>query len=114
MTEQFEEAAADALTTVRLIPRWKLTPPAWTAVADALNEMDAALASGEVRQVRRASETLDALGPVTRLSAIPRSARAGQPHEPPPPGVLELVNTLIHPTGGWAQADPASSPTQPR
>jgi hypothetical protein len=108
MTAQFDEAVADALTTVRLIPRWKLTPPAWDAVAVALRDMDSAVASGDVKHLRRSSETLDALGPVTRLSAIPRGAQAGHPHEPPPPGVLELVNTLVHPTGGWSPSEPAA------
>lgn len=110
MNEPFDEAVADALTTVRLIPRWSLTAAAWSAVADALRDMETAVSSGETRRVRRASETLDALGPVTRLSAIPRGAQAGQPREAPPPGVLELVNMLVHPSGGWAQPDQASTP----
>jgi hypothetical protein len=103
MSDPFSETVDDALTTVRLVPRWTLANQHWAGVADALKQLDSAIRSGQEKQVRKAAENLDSLYPPTRLAAIPHGpASAGR--EPAPPEVLELVNTLIHPSGGWSTA----------
>ena len=104
MSDPFSETVGDALTTVRLVPRWTLASQHWSGVADALKLLDSAIRSGEEKQVRKASENLDSLYPPTRLAAIPHGPASAARREPPPPEVLELVNTLIHPSGGWSPA----------
>ena len=108
MSDPFDEAVADALTTVRLVPRWTLPSAHWEGVSDALEVMAAAVRSGNPKLVRKASQGLDGLYPPTRLSAIPRAGGAAPQRVPPPPDVMELVNTLVHPSGGWS-ADAGSS-----
>ena len=102
VSDPFDVVVSDALTTVGLVPRWKLERDDWDGVADALREMAAAVESGNAKLVRRASERLDGLYPPTRLSAIPRGTGGSSHQEPPPPDVMELVNTLVHPSGGWS------------
>lgn len=99
----FEETLADALTSVRLVPRWTLAKPAWGAVADALQKLADAIATGDPRLVQRATERLDACYPPTRLAAIRSTHGAEGRREVPPPEVMELVNTLVHPSGGWPE-----------
>lgn len=112
MSELMEEVVGDALTTVAIVPRWKLEPVDWPAVVAALRVLDQAIASGDPKQVHRASEALDALYPPTRLSAIPRGSGA-EHRDPPPPEVMELVNMLIHPAGGWTAGTGATSDPNP-
>jgi hypothetical protein len=112
MSDAFDETVGDALTTVRLVPRWTLASEHWDGVADALKDLDAAIRSGSGKLVQRASENLDSLYPPTRLSAIPHG-QASTPHRvPPPPDVMELVNALVHPSGGWSAE--AGQTTDPR
>lgn len=114
MSDPFDEVVGDALTTVRLVPRWTLATADWDGVADSLRQLAAAVESGNPKLVLRASEQLDSLYPPTRLSAIPHGATGSPRREPPPPDVMELVNTLVHPSGGWSadagtSSDPSSS-----
>lgn len=112
MSDPFDETVGDALTTVRLVPRWTLASEHWDGVADALKELGSAIRSGNPKLVRRASENLDSLYPPTRLSAIPHGRASAPRREPAPPGVMELVNTLVHPSGGWsAEAGHTTDPS---
>lgn len=100
-----EEIVADALTTVRLVPRWQLAPEAWTDVQAALDRLHTAIAAGDATEVRRSLTALEDVGP-TRLFIVGRSTSDAAPRrDPPPSSVLELVNTLVHPTSGWAARD---------
>lgn len=112
--EPFGDVVDDVLTTVRIVPRWPLPADGWPDVEAALAALQQAFESGDARQVRRAGANLESLGPVTRLAAI--SGRPGAPPRvPPPPSILELVNTLIHPSGGWgSQAGTDSNSTADR
>ena len=115
MSDPFADTVGDALTTVRLVPRWTLANQHWDGVAEALRALEVAIRSGEQKRVNKAAERLDSLYPPTRLSAIPHGSESAVRREPPPPDVLELVNTLIHPSDGWANAsgataDPGSNP----
>jgi hypothetical protein len=101
MPISLQEAVDDALSTVRLVPRWRLDADEWQPVEAALDDLDQAITSGDVKAVRFAMSALEDLGP-TRLMAIPRSATADQPPRDPPSRVLELVNTLVHPSSGWS------------
>jgi len=107
-----QEAVDDALSTVRLVPRWQLDPDEWQPVEAALDDLDQAINSGDVRAVRAAMTALEDLGP-TRLMAIPRSATVDVPQRDPPDRVLELVNTLIHPSSGWSDQSPPPATTKP-
>jgi hypothetical protein len=95
----FEEIVEDALTTVRLVPRWDLDPDGWSAVWDGLARLDRAVAERDGPGLRRALEDIEAHAP-TRLAAIGRSDPAAERREPPQ-AVLDIVNTLIHPSAGW-------------
>ena len=104
-----QEAVDDALSTVRVVPRWQLDADEWQPVEAALDDLDQAIASADVRAVRAAMTALEDLGP-TRLMAIPRSSTADAPPRDPPERVLELVNTLVHPSRGWSnQAQPPTT-----
>ncbi len=103
----FDESVQDALTTIRLVPRWELAPGEWTSVEAALTQLEAAISSRDGRALARALVQLEDHGP-RRLAAIPSSSHAGFEESPPPP-VLELVNSLVHPAGGWAGSDRESS-----
>jgi hypothetical protein len=109
MSDSFDDVVADALTTVRLVPRWTLEGSDWDGVAGSLRQLATAVESGNPKLVIRASEALDSLYPPTRLSAIPHGSAGGPRREPPPPDVMELVNTLVHPSGGWSADAGASS-----
>ena len=61
MTVTFQEAVADALTTVRLVPRWKLDAGGWSRVDAALEALRGAVASGRASEVARASGALEML-----------------------------------------------------
>lgn len=112
MALSFEEAVEDAMSTVRLVPRWQLAPDQWPAAEAALQQLQAAVESGRAPEVRRAQEALEDLGP-TRLGAILRSdTAAAPPRDPPPAAVLELVNTLVHPTGGWSTPGRPAAPAE--
>lgn len=107
-----QEAVDDALSTVRLVPRWQLDADEWQPVEAALDDLDQAIASGDVRAVRAAMTALEDLGP-TRLIAIPRSSAADAPPRDPPERVLELVNTLVHPSSGWSSQSQPPPTTKP-
>lgn len=109
MTDPFADTVGDALTTVRLVPRWTLASQHWDGVAEALRDLESAFRSGERKRVNKAAEHLDSLYPPTRLSAIPHGSESAARREPPPPEVLELVNTLIHPSNGWSDASGATA-----
>lgn len=103
----FDESVQDALTTIRLVPRWQLAPAEWTAVEAALTKLASAISSRDARALARALVELEDHGP-RRLAAIPSTAGPHHDESPPRP-VLDLVNTLVHPAGGWAGNDLASS-----
>ena len=107
MSDSLDDVISDALTTVRLVPRWSLSQEEWQGVADALRQLQGAIGGNDRKQVLRASEHLDSLYPPTRLSGI-HPATASANRNPAPAEVLELVNTLIHPTGGWTPEAAAS------
>jgi hypothetical protein len=109
VTDAFDVVVGDALTTVRLVPRWTLAASEWSGVAAALRGLATAVESGNPKQVLKASEHLDSLYPPTRLSAISHGSAGGPRREPPPPDVMELVNTLVHPSGGWSSGTDAAS-----
>ena len=110
---RFEEVAEDALTTVRLVPRWQLEPAAWASVAACLARLADAIAARDARAVHRALTELEDHGP-TRLSAIRRDPSAGDRRAAPPPAILDVVNTLVHPARGWnASTDPAGPSRDP-
>ncbi|HEV8053524.1 MAG: hypothetical protein H0V04_02170 [Chloroflexi bacterium] len=96
----FDETLQDALSTVRLIPRWQLTAEAWSEVAAALARVDDAVSHGDRRALGGALEELERYGP-TRLVSIPRTGGTDG-REPPPRQILDIVNTLVHPAQGWA------------
>jgi hypothetical protein len=104
----FDETLADALTTVRLVPRWDLEPDEWSAVETALEQMSDAAVNRDHKALFRGLEALESHGP-SRLAAIARSS--GPERREAPPQILDLVNTLIHPASGWereAQPEPSS------
>jgi hypothetical protein len=104
----FEEIVEDALTTVRLVPRWDLEPEEWHMVQAALERLDRSVAARDAPGVRQALEDIEAHGP-TRLAAIPRAATDAPVRREPPQGVLDLVNTLIHPSATWTGSTPGTS-----
>lgn len=109
MVVTFDEAVQDALSTVRLVPRWTLSADGWPRVDAALERLRAAIASGSAREVTGAMAQLEDLGP-TRLSAVGGSTGAASGRQAPPPAVLELVNTLVHPADGWtSRSQPPSN-----
>ncbi len=105
-----QEAVDDALSTVRLVPRWQLDTDEWQPVEAALDDLDQAINSGDVRAVRAAMTALEDLGP-TRLMAIHAGSEA--PPRDPPERVLELVNTLVHPSSGWSGESQPPATTKP-
>jgi hypothetical protein len=104
----FEEIVEDALTTVRLVPRWDLEPEEWQVVQAALERLDRSVATRDARGVRQALEDIEAHGP-TRLAAIPRATAASPVRRELPQGVLDLVNTLIHPSATWTSSTQGTS-----
>ncbi len=108
----FEDTLRDALTTVRLIPRWQLASADWSAVEIALARFEAAVEARDGRALGRALEELEDHGP-SRLAAIPRTAVASS-SQPPSDRILDLVNTLVHPEGGWTDAAPSRPPADDR
>ena len=107
----FQEAVEDALSTVRLVARWNLAADEWPAVEAALAELRNAVESGRAADVRRAQNGLEDLGP-RRLAAIARlPSGEPAPRNAPPVAVLELVNTLVHPSGGWSGSTRSSATT---
>ncbi len=107
-----KEAVDDALSTVRLVPRWRLDADQWEPVATALGELDEAIAAGDTGAVRRAMDALEELGP-TRLIPIARATGSDAPPREPPARVLELVNTLVHPSNGWSGQPRPPTATKP-
>ncbi len=98
----FEETVEDALTTVRLVPRWHLDAAEWPLVAGSLTRLAEAIAAGDLRAVHAALGELEDHGP-TRLAAIARGATGDAGRQAPPPAIMDVVNTLIHPSHGWGE-----------
>ena len=96
----FEEIVEDALTTVRLVPRWRLDADTWPAVEEALARLDRSIAQRDAPGVRLALADIEAHGP-TRLAAIPNVREEAPERRDPPPAVLDIVNTLVHPSASW-------------
>lgn len=92
----FEDMLADALTTVRLIPRWQLPEETWPQVEEAIARLEEGVRQRDGRAVSAALRDIEDRGP-TRLSMIGRDAGSGaDERRAPPPRVLDLVNTLVH------------------
>ena len=104
----FEETVEDALTTVRLVPRWDLDAAGWLSVEEGLQRLDRAVGERDASGIRSALADIEAHGP-TRLAAIPRTSGASEMRREPPRAVLDLVNTLVHPSAGWAGSSGSSS-----
>jgi hypothetical protein len=104
----FEDLVQDALTTVRLVPRWDLEADDWSAVEDGLARLSRAVAERDGPALRRALEDIEAHGP-TRLAAITRSPVGSVERREPPPAVLDIVNTLVHPSAGWTGSSTTGS-----
>jgi hypothetical protein len=111
-----DELVADALTTVRLVPRWQLPARAWPEIESALVRLDEAMTVRDPARIHKILDELERHGP-TRLTPIGRTPEGGQRPggEAPPRAVLDLVNRLVHPAGGWAadttsQARPGADP----
>ena len=98
-----EETVADVMSTLSLIPRWELRLEEWELVMVSLRRLGEALERNEEAGVYRALEEVERFGP-SRLASIARSA--GEEKEPgrtrPPEPVMEFLNTLVHPAGGWS------------
>jgi hypothetical protein len=96
-----DDAARDELRlTLRVVPRWKLNHEGWELVQAQLDELKRALESDDRSAFFRQLERLDRLGParLARLDADDASNPSARAVPPPPP-VVELVNTLVHPPG---------------
>jgi hypothetical protein len=94
----------DVMSTLRLVPRWKLATGEWDEVLGSLNRLRIAMDRGDEAEVLSALDRIERLGP-TRLASIAASASSGSGLEPrlPPQPVIEILNTLVHPAGGWAE-----------
>ena len=96
-----EDFVADVMTTLRLIPRWRLPTEEWGSVQASLERLSDAMDRGDAGAVATALEEVEARGP-GRLASIARSAPGGAVDRMAPPDpVLEILNTLVHPAGGW-------------
>ena len=103
----FDEAVTRQ--AARLVPRWTLHADEWPRVDAALGRLRASIASGSAREVTGALAQAGRLG-LTRLSAAGGSTAPASTREAPPPAVLELVNTLVHPSDGWtSRSQPPSN-----
>jgi hypothetical protein len=111
MQTSFDAIVQDALTTVRLVPRWQLPADQWPGVLDALAELEAALASGRPGSVRKALRVLEARGP-HRLAAITSGSESQTSSPEPPVAVRELVNQLVHPVTSWTERPASGQPAQ--
>jgi hypothetical protein len=113
MQTSFDAIVEDALTTVRLVPRWGLSADRWPGVLDALRGLEAALASGRPGSVRKALIVLESRGP-HRLAAIPSGSESQMSPPEPPPAVRELVNQLVHPITSWTERSGQGEAAQER
>jgi hypothetical protein len=98
-----EDFVADVMSTLRLIPRWRLTPDEWDPVRASLERLAGAMDRGDAPAAATALEEIEGRGP-SRLASVSRSSATNEssagPTSPPEP-VLEILNTLVHPAGGW-------------
>jgi hypothetical protein len=92
-----QAAARDLIELVGIATGWRLPPDRWTAVADALQEAETALAAGDPATVRAAAQRLEESGPG-------RVVRLGVP-VPPPDQIRERLGRILHRT-----ADPPTTP----
>lgn len=99
-----DDQLGEVLSTVRLVPRWRLSPAAWEGMEAALRTLQRAIGSDDERATFAALAEVERFGP-TRLASIGADQEHGPGHDervPPPEPVVELLNTLVHPTGGWS------------
>jgi hypothetical protein len=100
-----EDLVADVMSTLRLIPRWRLGGDQWDAVGGSLGRLAEGMSSDDAPAVASALEEIERHGP-SRLASIARpdpGAGLGRERTAPPEPVLEILNTLVHPAGGWTQ-----------
>jgi hypothetical protein len=94
---------ADVMSTLRLIPRWRLAPDEWGPVRASLERLADAMDRGDAAAAATALEEIEGRGP-SRLASVSRSSATIEsfagPTSPPEP-ILEILNTLVHPAGGW-------------
>ncbi|WP_158852132.1 CATRA system-associated protein [Saccharothrix deserti] len=84
-----DESADDALTVLGDVRSWQLTEVRWATVADVLAALAGAVERGDVEGLRVATIELELASP-TRITRI-----GAEPAVPPPPPVLEIVNSLV-------------------
>lgn len=110
----FDETLADALTTVRLLSRWRLPARDWPEVEAALVRLSHAAQDGDARGLARALRDIEDRGPtrLARISSAPSADPTVSDGRAPPRIILDLVNTLIHPAEGQDPASGASRATQ--
>ncbi|CAM4438738.1 CATRA system-associated protein [Nocardia ninae] len=94
-----DETRDDLLDVLSDLAEWRLPPPRWEHVAQAVDALVEPLMNGDALAVRAAIDEVELMGPVraTRIGAGDRSSA--------PSRVMDRVNTLVHTLGG----DPASA-----
>lgn len=96
-----EDLQRDIDSTLELVPRWRLDATEWEAVGADLQRLTEAQAAGDGKAADAALVALEDHGP-TRLAAIRgREDPAVSARRPPPEPVTELLNSMVHPAGGW-------------
>jgi hypothetical protein len=96
-----DDLRRDIESTLELVPRWRLEPGAWDAVALDLARLTDAEAAADGKAAYAALTALEDHGP-TRLAAIRgREDPGAATRRPPPDRVTELLNSMIHPDRGW-------------
>ena len=92
MTDQSAQLRDEALSVLRDVLEWSLTPAGWEAVTGTLDSLGTGLDLADPDQLAALNEATIALelaGPV-RITRIDKSA------VPAPDGVRDRVNQLIH------------------
>ena len=84
-----DELRTDARDVLADALQWRLTAARWTAIGDVVDELAAAVRSGDVEAARTAVTALELLGPVR---ATPVGA---EPMVPAPERVREEINELV-------------------
>lgn len=87
----------DALTVLRGVPEWELSPARWDSVAGILDAMAASLELDDRDTIAKAAIALERIGTV-------RFKRIGAESKDPPPALVrERTNELIHRLSGKAE-----------
>ncbi|BCJ41109.1 hypothetical protein GCM10010168_45930 [Actinoplanes ianthinogenes] len=85
------ESVTQALDALSDLVLWELTPQRWEQVAEVLHQIETALDTHDLDDLRDATSALELYGPYRKIPRIGSAGAAGIP-----PQVLERRNELVH------------------